>query len=291
MRDLGLTIDRSQEFDNGPIKGTDPDYLDYCHDELVRSAQSQQEKWPHQEPQIWSPAMMTTAANFVKDRGFELHIIPALNENGQGGQPLSSCGHAINMGLAAIRIYETQRNFERGLRHEAGHIADNESLATKFPDLAPLLSCAPMDPAGTRTIIKKLLEIFMEALPAKEAAEFKGLVRDVIGDLEIVPLESLSGIASILFEALRYGEEAYVQEIKDHDFWPEYHQFKKGGENLKKNHPLLKELQIARMQEAGNWAQFKKEPSFDPKSVQDINKKAVRFFRMAIKASHRFLQQ
>lgn len=290
MQELGLTIDRSQEFDDGPISVTDSGYLDYCQNELAEGTQRQKNKRPNQEPQIWSPLMITTAANFAKSHGFKLHVIPTLHETDIGKTALSSCGHGINMGLAPARGYESQRDFERGLRHEGGHIADNQYLGKKFPELAPLLSCAPTDPEGARTIIKKLLEIMTAALTPKEAAEFQNFTRQVIGPIEAIQLEDLSNIAAVLLEALRYGEEAYIQEVKDHYFWPEYRHFKKGGAS-QKNEPLAKELQIARMQEGQVWEKFKKQPAFDPKSMRDINTQAVKFFRLSIKASHLFLQQ
>lgn len=290
MQELGLTIDRSQEFDDGPISSSDSGYLDYCQNELAEGAQRQKDKRPNQEPQIWSPLMMTTATNFAKSHGFELHIIPALHESDLGNVPLSSCGHGINMGLAPTRIYASQRDFERGLRHEGGHIADNEYLRKKFPELAPLLSCVPMDPEETRPMIKKLLEIMTAALTPREAAEFQDYARQVIGPIEAIQVEDLANIAEVLFEAFRYGEEAYVQEVKDHYFWPEYRHFKKGGKS-QKNNPLAEELQIARMQEGQVWEKFKKQPAFDPKSIRGINTQAVKFFRLSIKASHLFLQQ
>ncbi len=300
MQDAGLVIDRSEEVSDGPISPSDPTYLTACKSELWSSLEKQSKSTPGKTARIWSPLMVKTAADYAKKHGYEIVLTHSESFRGNTYQGLSINGTRIQMGLRSPH-YDSLAHFELGLKHEAGHLFDNQIISSHCPELKGIISEPALTSDDGRKLIGSIITMLEKRVPLEKREFFNKGMKAVLGSVDQISEEDLPLVARELMEIFRYGEDAYLEEYNQIYLMDAYKHLKKPymkpdsyltiTDGRGKKLPLEKLVQIAKIQESGMWDRFTKLAQFDRKSLAGVRSDDIAVLRLAMGAARSYIDE
>ncbi len=271
-------------------------FLQFCDAELKDAYQYQIRNF--NKANLWRASDIHDAAKYFQDHHVDAYFVSMSMGNNFTASPYNPFTaipymNSVFMGLAGF-VSPSVTQFAK--THEFGHIQDLKLLSRVYPTDSKLLTERPPKDEkehlqSTRFTIEVYFKAIRSEIPATYLKEFdrnQKLIFDSSKDAK-----TLSGVYTIVTELFRTGEETdpkRLQTLIDEGAMALLKKTTGKPFNLHEADPMgyQRMYMVAYLQVTGLWDCFQKKPDFNTKSVKDLPKEQILFFKHAIEASARF---